>query len=112
QRFGPAVLAAIARGRHAPAPQPPMRRHNGEGRPDPAVTARYDRLRAWRARRAAERGVDPDVVLNNDTLLAIARACPADLEALAGLGLLGAWKLEEYGPDLLRAMAEATFNQG
>lgn len=112
QRFGPAVLAAIARGRHAPPPQPPVRRHNGEGRPDPAVVARYDRLRAWRARRAAERGVDPDIVLNNDTLLAIARARPADLDALAGLGLLGAWKLEEYGPDLLRVMAEATSSQG
>ncbi|MCX7671928.1 MAG: HRDC domain-containing protein, partial [Anaerolineae bacterium] len=108
QRFGPAVLAAIARGRRAPVPQPPVRRRNGEGRPDPAVSARYDRLRAWRARRAAERGVDPDVVLNNEALLAIARACPGDLAALAGLGILGAWKLEEYGPELLRVLAEAS----
>jgi len=107
ERFGPAILAAIARGRQAPAPQPPPRRHNSNGRPDPIVNIRYDRLRAWRARRAAERGVDPDIIMNNEALLAIARACPADLEALAGLGILGPWKLEEYGAELLAALAES-----
>ncbi len=106
ERFGPAILAAIARGRQAPAPQPPPRRSNSNGRPDPAVSARYDRLRAWRARRAVERGVEPDVILNNDALLTIARACPADLEALAGLGILGPWKLEEYGAELVAALVE------
>ena len=39
-RFGPAILQAIARGRTAAVPQPPVRRHNGDGRPDPAVSAR------------------------------------------------------------------------
>lgn len=106
ERYGPAILTAIARGRQAPAPQPPPRRPNSNGRPDPAVSARYDRLRAWRARRAAERGVEPDVILNNDALLSIARASPADLEALAGLGILGPWKLEEYGAELLAALVE------
>lgn len=106
-RFGPALLATIARGRAELPPQPPSRRANGEGRPDPATSARYDRLRAWRARRAAERGVEPDVVLTNETLLLIARACPATLDALAALGALGPWKLEEYGPDLLQVLAES-----
>lgn len=106
-RFGPAILQAIERGRVAAVPQPPVRRHNGEGRPDPAVSARYDRLRAWRARRAEARGVDPDIVLNNETLMVIARACPDSPEALAELGVLRAWKLEEYGPDLLQIVAEA-----
>lgn len=105
-RFGTSLLAAIARGRAAAPPQPPPQRRNGEGRPDLATSTRYDRLRAWRARRAAARGVDPDVVLNNETLLVIARACPASLEALAALGALRAWKLEEYGPELLQILAE------
>jgi ribonuclease D len=101
KRFGAAILAAITRGRVAPAPQPPARRTNGEGRPDPEVTARYDRLRAWRTKRAAARGVDLDVILNNETLMAVARACPADIDALAALGIMRSWKLTEYGPELL-----------
>ncbi len=104
-RFGPGILEAIARGQVAPAPQPPTRRTNGEGRPDPAITARYDRLRDWRAKRAAERGVDLDVILNNETLMAVARACPTDLDALAALGLLRSWKLAEYGPELIEIAA-------
>jgi ribonuclease D len=105
-RFGPALLQVIARGRAAAAPPPPARRYNGDGRPDPAVSARYDRLRAWRGQRAEARGVDPDIVLTNETLMAIARACPDSSEALAALGVVGAWKLEEYGPDLLRIVSE------
>lgn len=106
QQYGKAILAAIARGRAAAPPQPPARPHNGNGRPDPEVIGRFDRLRAWRAARAAARGVEPDVVLTNDTLMAIARAAPADLAALAALNVLGDWKREEYGPELLRAIAE------
>jgi ribonuclease D len=105
QRFGAAILEAIARGQVAPAPQPPVRRTNGEGRPDPEAAARYDRLRAWRTKRAAERGVELDVILNNETLMAIARACPVDMDALAALGVMGAWKLAEYGPELVSIVA-------
>ncbi len=105
QRYGRAIVAAIARGRGAPPPQPPIRTHNGNGRPDPEVVARFDRLRAWRLARATARGVDPDVVLTNDVLMAIARAAPADLKALAVLKLVGDWKLEEYGAELVHALA-------
>jgi ribonuclease D len=104
-RLGKAVLAAIARGRSAPPPVAPRRNHNHDQRPDPATLALYDRLRAWRAERAADRGVEPDVVMNNQALMAIARAAPTALDQLAAVGVLGAWKLEEYGGDLLRVVA-------
>jgi ribonuclease D len=106
RRFGAAILAAITRGRGAPVPQPPARRTNGEGRPDPEVTARYDRLRAWRTKRAAARGVDLDVILNNETLMAVARAYPTDMDALAALGVMRSWKLAEYGPELLAIIGD------
>lgn len=106
QHYGRMILAAISRGRRAPAPQPPGRPHNGNGRPDAEVIARFDRLRAWRAARAAARRVDPDVVLTNDVLMAIARAAPTSLEALAALRLMGASKLEEYGAELVNVMVE------
>jgi ribonuclease D len=102
--YGRDVLEAIKRGMAAPPPTAPARPHNDGFRPDPEALARYDRLRAWRTERAAQRGVDSDVVLTNDVLLAIARAEPASVEELASLELLGPWKLEEYGPDLVRVL--------
>lgn len=102
--YGRGLLAAIGRGRVAAPPVPP-RPHPGNGRPDSLVQARFDQLRAWRTRRAQQRGVDADVVLTNDTLMAIARAAPATLDELASLGLMGPWKVQEYGPELLQVLA-------
>jgi ribonuclease D len=102
--FGRSLLAAIAAGRAAPPPLPPVRSSNGNGRPTPEALARFDQLRAWRVRRAADRAVDADLILNNDALMTIARAAPATLEALAALDVMGTWKMEEYGPDLLRVI--------
>ncbi|MCU0507172.1 MAG: HRDC domain-containing protein [Anaerolineae bacterium] len=101
---GVGLLQAVARGMAAPPPAPPARVHNGNGRPDPQVQARFDRLRAWRAQRAAEREVDADIVMNNDALMTIARAAPNSIDALTNLGVLGAWKLQEYGAELLRVL--------
>lgn len=103
-QFGLDVLKAIERGRSAAPPVPPARPQNGNGRPDPQAQARFDRLRAWRAQRAAEREVDADIVMTNEALMAIARAAPNSLDALANIGVMGAWKLQEYGADLLDAL--------
>lgn len=101
---GVGLLQAVARGMTAPPPAPPARVHNGNGRPDPQVQVRFDRLRAWRAQRAAEREVDADIVMNNDALMTIARAAPNSIDALTHLGVLGPWKLQEYGAELLRVL--------
>ena len=103
--FGRTILAAIAAGSTDPTPSPPARPANGNGRPTPEMLARFDQLRAWRVRRAAEREVAADLILTNDALMIIARAAPVTLEALAVLDVMGAWKMEEYGPDLLRVLA-------
>ncbi len=103
-QIGKRLLAVIERGRCAPPPAPPARPHNGNGRPDPEVQARFDKLRAWRAQRAAGRQVDADIVLTNDALMSISRAAPTTFEALANVGVMGEWKLQEYGPDLLRVL--------
>ena len=104
--YGGELLEVIRRGQSAPPPHLPARTHANGFRPDPDALARYERLRVWRTQRATERGVDSDIVLTNDLLLAIARSAPASLEELAGLGLLGPWKLAEYGPELLRVLRE------
>lgn len=93
---------AIQRGRQAPTPVPPARSHNG--RPDEASQTRYEVLRTWRARVAAEREVEPDVILTNETLMHIARENPRTVYDLARLNHLSPWKLQAYGPALLAAL--------
>lgn len=104
RRYGSAILQAVARGRQAPAPHPP-RRSNGNGRPDPKTIERFDALRSWRTERARQRGVDPDVILTNDQLMAIARQAPETAEALAETRVMGPWKLREYGGAILQLLA-------
>ena len=99
------LLRAIRQGQTMPPPSPPHRTTNNR-RPTEAEQARYERLRAWRTRVARARGVDPDVVLTNQVLMALARAHPADIAALQATELLGPWKLSAYGPDILKAMAK------
>lgn len=104
KRHGEGILAAIARGQRAPIPRPPARTSLFAPRSpflDAAAQARYDALRAWRNVKAAERGVDPDVVLSNEELKAIAERAPKTLEELAELETLGAWKKATYGQELL-----------
>ena len=105
ESFGRGVLTAIAAGNAAAPPAPPARPANGTGRPTPETLARFDQLRGWRSQRAAERQVDTDLILTNDALMTIARAAPATMAALEDLHIMGDWKLEEYGADVLRLIA-------
>jgi ribonuclease D len=103
-RYGHGLLQAIRRGRRAPIPALP--RPAGP-RPDPRVTARYDALRVWRKTRAAERGIDPEMVLSNAALRALARANPGNAAAVADVAQLGPWKAAAYADDLLVALRAA-----
>ncbi len=106
RRYGNALLNALDIGRVRPLPPLP----NGDSRPDhmlekPAV-ARFDALRRWRTETARARGVDPDIVLPNSTLLAIAQHNPATLEELSKVPDLGVWKTANYGPQILATLAK------
>ena len=61
----------------------------------------FDRLKAWRGAEARSQAVPAYVVLHDSTLAQIARDRPRDLDALGGIGGIGAKKLEKYGPALL-----------
>ena len=99
RRYGDAILQAVARGKNAPAPQPPRRRQ-----PDQAVLARYDVLRAWRKQRASERGVESDVILPRETLWILARQTPQRLDDLDNISGLGPWRRAEYGQELIELL--------
>lgn len=78
----------------------PRHRH-AVGRPDDITLAIYEQLRAWRKERAAARGVEPDVIIANDVLMALATRRPRTPAELETIGGLGAWRRNQYGPEML-----------
>lgn len=104
-RAGEQLLAAIARGLEAPLPLYP--RNQGH-RPDDETMARYEALRAWRKNLAEARSVEPDVILPNSTLMAIAKHAPRTVAALAEVEALDEWQRHTYGADLLRVLNDYT----
>ncbi|MBI3942117.1 MAG: HRDC domain-containing protein [Chloroflexi bacterium] len=99
-RYGERILQAIRQGRQHPPPQ----YSNNHTRPPEEVMNLYETLRQWRRHRAAKRNVEPDVILSNAALWAIARQPPRTLAEIQTLDVMGPWKLRTYGPDLLQLL--------
>jgi ribonuclease D len=95
---GQELVEAIARGLAAPYPPYP---HNHHRPPDEDTLRRYEALRAWRRHRAEARGVEPDVILPNSALMAVARRAPHTAKALARVEGLDDWQRRTYGDELL-----------
>jgi ATP-dependent DNA helicase RecQ len=73
---------------------------------DEAATERFLRLKAWRAEVAREHNLPAYVVFHDATLAEMARGQPASLAALGAISGVGAKKLEAYGSEILRLLAE------
>jgi ribonuclease D len=95
------ILQAITDGLTAPLPH----YHSPNHRPDDDILARYETLRRWRNDLAAQRGVEPDVILSNDTLMDVARHNPRTLAALKTR--LSQWQGETYGQALFSVLRQA-----
>ncbi|ANY09825.1 ATP-dependent DNA helicase UvrD2 [Pseudonocardia sp. HH130630-07] len=65
-----------------------------------------DRLKQWRAAEAKQQGVPAFVVLTDATLTAVAEQRPTAPSSLVGIPGIGAAKLDRYGDDVLRLLAE------
>lgn len=107
RRYGRGILEAVEKGVSEPQHHAPRNntRHTSK-MPDNATRERYARLKEWRRARALERGVESDVIIPNEALLALARKNPRTREALAQVTALGAWKAQEYGDEILRVLNE------
>jgi ATP-dependent DNA helicase RecQ len=66
----------------------------------------YVKLRAWQIREAKEAGLPPYFVLHDRTLRRIAASCPTTLAQLASIKGIGPRKLEQYGPAILKLIAD------
>ncbi len=100
-RYGHGVLEAIARGRQATIPASPTL-----SRPDERILSRYQALRAWRNGVARRRGVEPDVIMSNATLMSLAHRAPATLTDLEGIEGLGPWRRTTYGEQVLQVLRD------
>jgi ribonuclease D len=111
RRYGQGLLNAIQRGMQHPLPWSDRPRtgnnHSSRpnGRPTPAAQARFEALRQWRNAKAQERGVEADIVLNNQALWTIALLNPHSRQDLSRDGLLAQWQIDEYGDELLAVVA-------
>ncbi|MBC7470361.1 MAG: RecQ family ATP-dependent DNA helicase, partial [Ramlibacter sp.] len=68
--------------------------------------ARFAALKAWRAEVARAHNLPAYVIFHDATLAAIAALAPGTLRDLQGVSGLGAKKLEAYGEDVLRVVAQ------
>jgi ATP-dependent DNA helicase RecQ len=74
---------------------------------DAEASSLYETLRTERARLAREQGVPAYIIFHDSTLVAIAAARPATLEALGEIPGMGRTKLERYGATVLAAITQA-----
>jgi ribonuclease D len=105
-RYGRDIVRVIREGQKRPPPASPSSRERSGSIPEKLVLDRYDALRQWRTHQANNRGVDPDIVFSNDTLLSIAKRAPTSESALQEIPEIGPWKARTYGPDVLAILAE------
>lgn len=72
---------------------------------DPADTALFESLRAWRKQKAKEADVPAYVIFNDATLAALATARPSSRAQLLRVSGLGAVKAQRFGDDVLEIIA-------
>jgi ribonuclease D len=105
QRQAGDLLAAVRRAEELPeAELPRVVRSPRPVVPD-AVLLRVERLKAWRARKAAELMVEASVVLPQRLIDRLAETGPADGAALAAVEGLRRWRADAFGADLLAAVS-------
>ncbi len=108
--FGKELLAAVQRGERLPAPQRPAPARKTEPLLTRSAKKRFESLRQWRTKTAESRGVDPDIVFSNDTLLQIAASRPKSLAELEKIPSVGQWKAQTYGDSLFSLLGHGNTN--
>lgn len=106
ERRGKEILRAVERATALPEAKWPKLERPARRTPDPAFEARVDRLKAVRNTLAKKLDLAPGVLCPNGTLEAIARVNPKEEKELAKVEGLRRWQRENFGAELLAAVAE------
>ena len=102
RKSGDEIIEAVAHGCESLPPQGPP-----QHKPIPkTIVDRYTALHNWRKQIAVRRGVESDVIISRNTLWAIARCQPANVEELNSIPGVGPWRRKTYGSDLVAVVNE------
>jgi len=102
---GEDLLAVVRRAQALPADAWPVAKRPVRPVLPPDVQKRIERLRAWRATESERLKVELAVVLPQRLIDRLAEAAPRSLEALRAVEGLRTWRVDAFGPELLRLMA-------
>lgn len=107
RRLGESVLETIARARELPPIRdfPELESRDGTGELDELQLELHERLKSLRKTWADQLDTDPAYVINRHVLLRLAKEQPRDWDALERLPGLDDWQLDDFGAELLDAIA-------
>jgi ribonuclease D len=106
RRHADELVAAVRRANALPEDELPVIPRSPRPVVPPEVVSRGARLKEWRRERAAELEVDVSVVLPQRLIDRLATAGPRDAAGLAEVEGLRRWRIDAFGDDMLRAMAD------
>jgi ribonuclease D len=104
KQYGKPLIETIQWGQQQPLPDPPESTLRPEQMVAKPVQNRYEALRHWRTDVAEKRGVQPDIVFTNSTLLTIAQMEPKSEAEILTIPEIGPWKARTYGPAILATL--------
>jgi len=97
-RWGRDVLAAVERGAESPLVSRPR-----PNRPDEAMLARLEALKAWRKKVAAQLGVESDIVLPRPYMHSLAERGGREVGAILESS---PWRLQQYGSQIKEILGD------
>jgi len=101
QNYGPEILKAVNSGktnRVFSRPRP--------SRPDQAYLDRVNILSEWRKTTGQKTGLESDLILPKNWMLAIAEKNPRDLKDLAALMPHAPWRLGQFGSEIIKVLLQ------
>jgi ribonuclease D len=104
RRHGAALLDVVEQAKRLAESDLPRLERRARPVKEPGFDVRLERLKVVRNRVAVELGLDPGVLCGRTTLEAVARARPANREALVHIPELRRWQIEVMGEAFLEAL--------
>lgn len=98
-RFGAELIHMVEVGQKRPPIRPPV-----NGKCDPVMRARIDRLKEFRKKAAGSMEVESDIILPKELLYQLAENPPAGWQEFEQAMALYPWRLAHYGNELFKAI--------
>ena len=71
----------------------------------------FKQLRKWREKVMKKRNIDHTMLLSNKNLILIMRSDVKTLDDLRKLSLMSEWKIQNYGPSILKALKNENYDE-